>query len=168
MDHAALHVGWNIVHYCTTTWTSNQRNLTKKGASLYHLQISESYLQHRHPNDLWELCITRMWADAQRDGRPAEYRWHPLVNATRFGWRPVVECHAVMLLIQENAIFGRKVNFAPGKIPLGDKSSEKCIYTVSQKIGCHHNHGYNFVNSWSICKILLLLQRAVNFQQNSY
>jgi len=19
-----------------------------------------------------------MWADAQRDGRPAEYRWHPL------------------------------------------------------------------------------------------
>jgi len=22
--------------------------------------------------------ITRMWADTQRDGRPAEYRWHPL------------------------------------------------------------------------------------------
>jgi len=22
-----------------------------------------------------------MWADAQRDGRPAEYRWHPLFNA---------------------------------------------------------------------------------------
>jgi len=21
---------------------------------------------------------TRLWADAQRDGRPAEYRWHPL------------------------------------------------------------------------------------------
>jgi len=21
---------------------------------------------------------TRMWADAQRDGRPAEYRWRPL------------------------------------------------------------------------------------------
>ena len=21
-----------------------------------------------------------MWADAQRDGRPAEYRWRPLVN----------------------------------------------------------------------------------------
>jgi len=23
---------------------------------------------------------TRMWADAQRDGRPAEYRWRPLFN----------------------------------------------------------------------------------------
>jgi len=22
-----------------------------------------------------------MWANAQRDGRPAEYRWHPLLNA---------------------------------------------------------------------------------------
>jgi len=22
-----------------------------------------------------------MWADAQRDGRPAEYRWRPLLNA---------------------------------------------------------------------------------------
>jgi len=24
--------------------------------------------------------ITRMWADAQRDGRPAGYRWRPLFN----------------------------------------------------------------------------------------
>ena len=23
-----------------------------------------------------------MWANAQRDGRPAEYRWRPLFNAT--------------------------------------------------------------------------------------
>ena len=22
-----------------------------------------------------------MWANVQRDGRPAEYRWHPLFNA---------------------------------------------------------------------------------------
>ena len=28
---------------------------------------------------------TRMWADAQRDGRPAEYRWRHLFNATKFG-----------------------------------------------------------------------------------
>jgi len=25
---------------------------------------------------------TRMWANAQRDGRPAKYRWRPLFNAT--------------------------------------------------------------------------------------
>jgi len=28
---------------------------------------------------------TRMWANAQRDGRPAEYRWSPLFNAAKFG-----------------------------------------------------------------------------------
>ena len=38
-----------------------------------------------------------MWANAQRDGRPAEYRWRPLFNVTKFGWRPVLECRAVML-----------------------------------------------------------------------
>ena len=37
------------------------------------------------------------------------------------------------------------------------------IYTVRQK-GCHPN----FVNSWSICEVLSLLQRAWNFQQNPY
>jgi len=26
-----------------------------------------------------------MWANAQRDGRPAEYRWRPLYNAAKFG-----------------------------------------------------------------------------------
>jgi len=36
------------------------------------------------------------------------------------------------------------------------------------KKGCHPNHGYNFVNSWSICKILSLLKRAVNLQQSQY
>ena len=30
-----------------------------------------------------------MWANAKRGGRPAEYRWHPLFNAAKFGcfWR---------------------------------------------------------------------------------
>ena len=26
-----------------------------------------------------------MWANAQRDGRPAEYRWRPLFNAAKSG-----------------------------------------------------------------------------------
>ena len=26
-----------------------------------------------------------MWANAQRDGRPAEHRWRPLFNAAKFG-----------------------------------------------------------------------------------
>jgi len=27
----------------------------------------------------------KMWAIAQRNGHPAEYRWRPLFNATKFG-----------------------------------------------------------------------------------
>ena len=38
-----------------------------------------------------------MWANAQRDGHPAQYRWRPLFNATKFGWRPLLECRAVTL-----------------------------------------------------------------------
>jgi len=26
-----------------------------------------------------------MWANAQRHGRPAEYRWRPVFNAAKFG-----------------------------------------------------------------------------------
>jgi len=26
----------------------------------------------------------QVWADAQRDGRPAEHRWRPLLNAAKF------------------------------------------------------------------------------------
>jgi len=30
-----------------------------------------------------------MWANAQRDGRPDEYRWRRLLNAAKFSWRPL-------------------------------------------------------------------------------
>ena len=43
------------------------------------------------------LIRTRMWATAQRNGRPAEHRWRPLFNAAKFGWRPLLECRAVTL-----------------------------------------------------------------------
>jgi len=35
----------------------------------------------------WDVFETRcrMWASAQHDGRPAEYRWRPLLNAAMFG-----------------------------------------------------------------------------------
>ena len=42
---------------------------------------------------------TRMWVNVQRDGRPAEYKWHPLLNAARFGCRPLLECRPVTLPI---------------------------------------------------------------------
>jgi len=44
---------------------------------------------------------TRMWANAQCDGRPAEYTWRRLFNAPKFGWRPLLECRAVTLQRRE-------------------------------------------------------------------
>jgi len=38
-----------------------------------------------------KIKYTRMWANAQRDGRPAEHRWRPLFNAAKFGWRPLLD-----------------------------------------------------------------------------
>jgi len=40
---------------------------------------------------------TRMWANAQRDGRPADHRWRPLFNTAKFGWRLLLNCRAVTL-----------------------------------------------------------------------
>jgi len=41
------------------------------------------------------VYLTRMWANAQRDGRPAKYKWRPVFNAAKFRWRSVPECRAV-------------------------------------------------------------------------
>jgi len=38
----------------------------------------------------WGMQL-EMWANAQHDGRPSEYRWRPLFNATKFGWRPLLD-----------------------------------------------------------------------------
>jgi len=38
-----------------------------------------------HHTDDANKKVTRMQADAQRDGRPAEYRWRPLFNVATFG-----------------------------------------------------------------------------------
>jgi len=43
------------------------------------------------------MKTTRMWANAQSDGRPAEHRRRPLFNAPKFGWRPLLDCRAVTL-----------------------------------------------------------------------
>ena len=43
-----------------------------------------------------------MWANAQRDGRPAEYKWRRVRNAAKFGSRPLLDCRAVTLPIAEH------------------------------------------------------------------
>jgi len=53
------------------------------------------YIACYHWTTKTSTIITKMWANAQRDGHPAKYRWCPLFNATKFGWRPLLECHTV-------------------------------------------------------------------------
>jgi len=40
------------------------------------LKVTSNYLKH------FQL---EMWANAQRDGRPAKYGWGPLFNTAKFG-----------------------------------------------------------------------------------
>jgi len=49
---------------------------------------NKSHVAFNFPSEKWK---TRMWANAQRDGRPAEHRWHPLFSATKFSWRPLLD-----------------------------------------------------------------------------
>ena len=68
-----------------------------------------------------------MWANAQRDGRPAEYRWRPQFNAGKFGWRPLLQCRAVTLPRRENCWNLQRVPKLPDwSQPLVGRSSSYC------------------------------------------
>ena len=47
--------------------------------------ISPQVLQYGELRPTSGKSSTRMWANAQPDGRPAEHRWRPLFNAAKFG-----------------------------------------------------------------------------------
>jgi len=84
----AFHHRWWMM---TTSWSSP------------HACVAETTLRAAWVVDQKRFSLgvkqtpTRMWANAQRDGRPAEYRWRPLFNAANFGWRPMLERRAVTL-----------------------------------------------------------------------
>jgi len=87
-----------------------------------------------------------MWANAQHDGRLAEYRWRCVLNAAKFGSRPLFECRAVTLPIQQSArLGGRKVNFAPGKIPLRGNSRRKCINSLPAQETAKHRAKFGWL-----------------------
>jgi len=48
-------------------------------------QPAECNDKHRNRLLKHKQLKLEMWANAQRDGRPAEYRWRPLFNATKYG-----------------------------------------------------------------------------------
>jgi len=101
-----------------------------------------------------KLSLTRMWADAQRDGRPAEYRWRHLQNfrnsipCTMLQTFHDAHCSSavqVTLPIKENPRVGRKVNFAHGKILLRGKSPIKCTYSVPAQETAKHRAKFGWL-----------------------
>jgi len=85
-----------ILQMFTASWVaSNSYLLQVLPVSLSLLLLS--LLQFSADQTATIITNTRMWANAQRDGRPAEYRWRPLFNAAKFGWRLLLECRAVTL-----------------------------------------------------------------------
>jgi len=55
-----------------------------KNLSVLHQPTSKP-TQPVHNNTETKYKVLEMWANAQPDGRPAEYRWRPLFNAAKFG-----------------------------------------------------------------------------------
>jgi len=78
----------SIMHHSVLT---NSRTLNASAP------IITTTLYDDHAHKLLNYLTTRMWANAQRDGRPAKYTWRPLFNAAKFGWRALLECRAVTL-----------------------------------------------------------------------
>jgi len=79
---------------------------------------------------LLRIIETRMWANAQRDGGPAEYRWRPALNAAKFGSRPLLECRAVTLLIGERKTWRTQSEFCTWQNSVTGKSRWKCIHSL--------------------------------------
>jgi len=69
-----------------------------------------------------------MWVDAQSDGRPAEYRWRPLFNAAKFGWRPLLECRAVTLSQDWNVLHAARWKCRTQKIAKKSPSGHHRMY----------------------------------------
>jgi len=119
-----------------------------KSASLRPLRLGEEEKKERKKKQ----DKTRMWANAKRDGRPAEYRWRPLFIAAKFGWRPVLhrvsknvpplpcynfDAHEWILIF-----FGRNVTDKVGnqKTLYYSTSSNLCFCTIWQKAETQKSH----------------------------
>jgi len=65
------------------------------GEAAWKLEIPPSWVHGEVPiyrsiiesktENFADIIITRMWANAQRDGRPAECRWRLLFNSAKLG-----------------------------------------------------------------------------------
>ena len=82
---------FSVVLYASETWSMTEADRNR-------LEAMEMWIWRRMDKISWvdkmrneevlqrvNETKTRMWANAQPDGRPAEHRWRPLFNAPKFG-----------------------------------------------------------------------------------
>ena len=83
---------WNIAVY--QQHINGTQTTTHDALPWKYTQCSFNFFSNK-------MTKLEMWANAQRDGRPAEHRWRPLFNAAKFGWRSLLYCCAVTLQRRE-------------------------------------------------------------------
>jgi len=85
-----------IMNTTLTVYYNRKKHIKHLGLLCY--QTAHNCIKYLFPCLDFILCTTtnktRMWANAQHDGRPAKYRWRQLFNVKKFGWRPLLECRA--------------------------------------------------------------------------
>ena len=84
-----------------------------------------------------------MWANTQRDGRPAEYRWRPVLNAAKFGSRPLLDCRAVTLPIWERKTWRTQTEYCTWQNSVTEQQPPK-MYIQSTSPG----KGQTLWNVW--------------------
>ena len=78
---------WNVV----LSQQAKSRDQAEQVRCYADSELRQSFDDLRHEFQVIFVLLlscslkTRMWANAQRDGRSAEYRWRPLFNAAKFG-----------------------------------------------------------------------------------
>jgi len=118
---AGMFVGWKLCAMFAYRTADVCSIITRSAHGGKHIGLSSEISTPRI------VLQTRMWANAQRDGRPAEYRWRPLFDVAKFGWRPVIECRALTLPRRETRwnLLGYP-KFANRSQPLLGRSSPYC------------------------------------------
>jgi len=86
-----------------------------------------------------------MWANAQRDGRPAKYRWRPVLSVAKFGSRPLLECRAVTLPIGERKTWRMQSEFCTWQNSVMGNSRRKCIYNLPAQVSAKHHAKFGWL-----------------------
>jgi len=97
MDHVSLWLSWILVKFCTTVQKPHLKKLTKvtKGhrnwrhSTCTFYSITRSCATAEGPRNALSVKILSTTAkNAQRDGRPAEYRWRPMFQRRKVWLTP--------------------------------------------------------------------------------